>query len=468
MNMSDLEAYYLPPGVQYSPSGFNTVFSGDLKARYPDIDPSSLKSLADDLKKASKALKKKPIEEIIAVLDRASEKWLNPEYELRRKALESISGWTGYSEEIAALSIDLEMKSSRSFHFRRALSREFGDPACLDGFVQNSQLGGKSMAVGPNLTGGIMSANIPALPHLTVMRSLLVKSSCLVRVSAGEPTFLPMYARTLAEIDGLIGDCLAVLYWERERDDIECAFLESIDAVVVYGGPEAVAHYEERAPRNIPTLFHRHKMGVGMVGREMLDSGAVEELSRAIAWDTAVFDQEACLAPHVYYVEEGGEISPEKLAELVVRRLDEFAAQYPPRTITPSDKAMLRQHLDGLAMSGEIKVMGDNRLNSLVIFGKMDTFTPSPLNRILRIAPVDELNNVLPELQKVSKYLQNVAVAASEERKEKLAVELALMGASRITVPGNMPTPSMMWQHDGMPCLSRLSRWCDREETQPG
>ena len=114
---------------------------------------------------------------------------------------------------------------------RRALDRELGSRQALDGFVSTAK--GRATATGPEVIGGIFSANIPALPHLTVMRSFLVKSACLGRVSRGEPLYLPLYAQSLAEIDPELSECLAVIHYDRDDDALADAFLGGIDHVIV-------------------------------------------------------------------------------------------------------------------------------------------------------------------------------------------------------------------------------------------
>ena len=65
---------------------------------------------------------------------------------------------------------------------------------------------------------------------------------------------------------------------------------------------------------------------------------------------------------------------------------------------------------------------------------------------------------------KIGPFLQNAAVDLADEREKKLIARLGDIGLGRITAPGNMPTPSMMWHHDGVAPLAALVRWCDIEK----
>src|SRR5262249_43133652 len=152
--------------------------------------------------------RRRTVTEIVDLLDSAAERWLDPAYAPRRKAVSLISDITGFSPEMVAHAIDEEQSSSRGPHLIQALTNELGDPAFLDGFQPNDRLGGFCHALGPGLVGAIFSSNIPALPHLEVMRAFLTKSACLGRVSAGEPIFLALYAETLYELDPEMASCL--------------------------------------------------------------------------------------------------------------------------------------------------------------------------------------------------------------------------------------------------------------------
>ncbi len=98
-------------------------------------------------------------------------------------------------------SIDAEMESSLREDMWRALCSEIKNPLYLDDFQYSPELNGYSRAFGPELIVSIFSENIPALPHLLFMRSALVKAACLGKVATGEPTFAPLYLKTIEEID---------------------------------------------------------------------------------------------------------------------------------------------------------------------------------------------------------------------------------------------------------------------------
>jgi hypothetical protein len=128
------------------------------------------------------------------------------------------------SEKMVAKAVRNEMASSLGPDLMAALRNELGDERRLDDFTYNPLLKGETFACGPELVGGIVSSNIPALPHLTVMRSLLVKAPCIVKTASSEPYFLPQYAQTLWEIDPAVARAVAVVSFGRAERPLLEAF----------------------------------------------------------------------------------------------------------------------------------------------------------------------------------------------------------------------------------------------------
>lgn len=439
-----------------------------LSAHGLEVAASFLRSRREEV------LQRRPVREIARILDVAAERWLDSSYQPRRLAIEAISAITGFSPQMVAHSIDLEQISSRGPHLIQALVNEIGDPSYLDGFRQNQELGGYSMAVGPGLVGAIFSSNIPALPHLEVMRAFLVKAACLGRVSAGEPVFLSLYAQTLGEIDPELASCLAVTYWERNDHEAEMAFLEAIDYLVAYGGDRQVTRLLSAKPPSLEATWHGHRMGFTYVCSDALAGEAAREAADKVSYDFTIFDGHACLCPQVCFVERGGKVSPQAFAEMCASEMSHWAERLPPRKpdlSEASSKHRLREIClmkdamhDGLQV---VAAPGD--FSFMVVVESVDKFEPSPGERFVRIVPVDGLADVESMIRPMRRYLQCAAVACGpgSNRFAELRDTLASWGVSRVVPPGLMGTPSMMWHHDGVSCLGKMITWCDHEMVAP-
>ncbi len=420
----------------------------------------------------AEVLARRSVAEIVEVLDRAAALWLDPAYPPRRDTIREISFITGFSPAMVEHAIVEEQASSQGAHLFEALRNEIGDPAFLDGFQPNARTGGLSRAYGPGLVGAIFSSNIPALPHLEIMRSFLVKSACLGRVSAGEPLFLRRYAETLHELDPELASCLAIVYWERGDDERERLFLRSIDYLVAYGGDAQIDRLLAMRPPTLEGTWHGHRLGFTYVTREALAAGQdLRKLARAITYDFAIFDGFACLCPQAVFVEDGGATSPRALAQLCAEEMARWTKELPPRRLDLAEASRKHGYAEMCWMSDAIEVVAAPADASyLVTIEAMQRFEPSGGDRYLRIAPVSgrgDLERLIAPLPR--QHLQCAAIAAggAAARHHELREMLAGWGVTRIVPPGIMGRPSMMWHHDGVACLGRMVTWCDHELVVP-
>jgi hypothetical protein len=368
---------------------------------------------------------------------------------------------------MVAESIFLEHRSSRKPDLLRALESELGNPSYLDGFQPSPQLDGFCRAFGPEVIMAIFSANIPGLPHLSIMRSFLVKSACLGKVSSEEPIFPPLYAETLEQLDSEVAECLAILEWKGGDEEIEHEVFHRCGAVIAYGSEETCNSLRSRIHPQVKLVTHSHKLGFGLIGRNALRISDIRELARRAAYDVGVFDQHACLSPHIYFVEEEGEASPREFARELATALDKLEEKLPSGKIGIGTSATLQQLRESLELresAGEdVQVFHSPAHPWTVIYERTASFLPSPLNRVIRVVPLRDIFEAEDILRPVACYLQNAALELEDERRGKMFDLLGKLGVSRIVPPGKMPTPSMMWHHDGLLCLATLLRWTDVE-----
>jgi hypothetical protein len=476
-------ACWLPPdlraAVEAMPGGstlYRKRYDRDdehMEVVFEQLSPAALEHVVAFLRRRRReVLARRTVREIIEVLDRAAVKWLDPAYPPRRDTIAEIAFVTGFSPEMVAHAIEEEQVSSQGPHLLEALRNELGDPEFLDGFRPNPRTGGLSRAHGPGLVGAIFSSNIPALPHLEIMRSFLVKAECLGRVSAGEPIFLRRYAETLHELDPELASCLAIVYWERGDDERERTFLRAIDHLVAYGGDAQIGRLMAARPHDLEGTWHGHRLGFVYVTREALAAGQdLRTLARAITYDFAIFDGFACLCPQAVLVEDGGDSSPLALARLCADEMARWSRELPPRHLDLAGAARKQGFAQLCMMSDTVEVIaapGDG--SYLVTLEALQRFEPTGGDRYVRIAPVSgraDLERLVGALPR--RHLQCAAIAAggAAARHHELRELLASWGVTRIVPPGIMGRPSMMWHHDGVACLGRMVTWCDHELVVP-
>ncbi|MGJ0430634.1 acyl-CoA reductase [Methylobacter sp.] len=423
--------------------------------------------IADGLRESTAALRAMPIAQIVETIDKVTAKWCDHNWSVRQAARAVVVEATGFSPEVVDRSFDVELKNYRADSLWRVLYRELGDAAALDGFVADARLPGRTFAIGPELTLAIFTGNVPGLPALSMVRALLAKSAVIAKVASGEPTFAARFAASLAEEDARIGDALLVTYWERHERDLLKTVLAQAEAVIAYGSIEACRSVRELARNNRIYMEHGHKFSAGLLGRDYLARVGAPVIAGRIAEDVGTFNQHACIAPQVYFV-EGDSAAVHKLGDELSRAMQAYAEKYPLGNLRLKDAQTLQLQRAAQAWKATVAdadsgLWQDSALNWTIAIEKDLAEHSLSGNRYIGLIPVDSLEQALKALRPYGEFLQNLALGADEPELSVMARRAALLGASRICRPGRMAEPSMIWHHDGQLCVAGLLRWCDIE-----
>ncbi|MGE5673635.1 MAG: acyl-CoA reductase [Mycobacterium leprae] len=416
------------------------------------ISDEAVQRLTDRLLAAQQQLARRPVAEILALLDRVVQRWLDPADPIRREAEERLAETTHLAP--AMLQRGLEEMLRRVAGIPELLDQDLGDRRVLDTFVPRGT-GVRSRAVGPGLLVAVFSGNVPGIPAFDMAMALALKSACLARPASEEPVFAELFARSVAEVDELLGRCLAVAYWPHEaREPYRRA-----GAVLAYGSDESIAAIRSLVPEGVRFLGHGHKISFAVVDR----AAATAETARRLALDVAMYDQQGCVSPHMAFVERGGPLSPQAFAQTCAEALAELEQQMPRGPLTQAEAMALRAVRDEAEFAADAFFGSPGSLAWAVIHSEQPDFMPSPLNRVLRTYAIDGTADVLTVVAPWSSLLQTVAFAGPDEQAVALGNGLATLGASRICPIGWAQQPGPLWRHDGRPTAGDLVRWTDME-----
>jgi hypothetical protein len=422
--------------------------------------------VGENLRRVQIQLREFPVARIIAAIDAVAQRWTDRNFEPRQRSREQVVLATGFSPEAVERSFDVELRNYRADFLERTLRRELGSPELLDRFCPDPQLPGSTLALGPRITLGVFTGNVPGLPALSLVRALLVKSTIIAKVASGEPTFAARFVRTLAEIEPLFGEAIMVTYWDRNDGASLRAALAQVDAVIAYGSDEACAAIRAHVGPQQRYIEHGHKVSVGILGRSYLEQVGTTAAAEQIAVDVSIFNQHACIAPQTYLV-EGTVDAARAFGQQVAAALERYAADCPLGKLDEADAATLQLRRTAAAWAAATRTHYDlwraTALDWTVTLESTIGSVSGSGNRVLRIVPVNDLADALHKLRPIANYLQNIGLGAVGNEFWHTAQELARMGACRICEPGKMAEPSMMWRHDGEPCVAKLLRWCDIE-----
>jgi hypothetical protein len=317
------------------------------------------------------------------------------------------------------------------------------------------------------------AGTVPGVATTSMIRALLVKSPVLLRPAKGDLVLPVAFAEALAEALPEVSGSMAVLHWDVEHPGITDTVLAAADLVAAYGADETLEQIRRRLPLTTRFLPYRHRLGVGLVGREALGrsgpSGPGTAMASAhdAARAVALFDQRGCVSPHVLFVEDGGDVTPELWADLLAEALKRLEPELPSGPLEPSAGAAVQQTRGAAELAeglgkGWVRHGGPKAPWTVTVLPG-EPLIPSCLNRVVRVVPVREGTEALGALEAWAPFLQSVGLEGFGDRRPGVEERLARMGASRIVRFASLPWPDAWWHHDGGSPLRDLVRWTDAE-----
>jgi hypothetical protein len=459
-----LNGYWLPQAVGTSLEPREWAFGpGHVPLRVPDLTPHTLRQILAALRENRVAtLAERPLADILAAIDGAARRLTRPGEPLREELVAVLPQLTGYSRRMIEIGLERMGEGWTADTLRSALESEFGNLAVLDDY-QPRQPRGFQRAYGAPLTVHIFSGNIPGVSVASIVRALCVKSASFGKTAAGEPYFAVCFARALAVEDAELAACLAVSYWPGGSEDLEAVAFSEAGAVIAYGSDETVGRIGCRVPAEVRFIGYPNRFGAALLSKGALAAANAADLARGAALDVVTFDQQGCVSPHTIYVQRGGEVEPLDFAHALAAALEELAEEIPRGTMAPAESSLIHQARAQAEVRGATVLASPRGTEWTVIIEDRVEFEPSPLNRVVHIKPVGDMEEAIAALHEVGRHLQTVALAAEPSEVESLAARLGVIGATRLVSVGDAAWPAPHWHHDGRFQFLDLVRFVDLE-----
>lgn len=425
----------------------------EIEVEIPLLTTEQMNEVIQKVKQASaETLKCYSSAEIVNIIDQAIERLLDRGTSYRQMAEQFLPIVTGYDKEMIRLGLTSYLKTFRKNELQRFLVEDLGNPLLLDDF-QPRVKGGFSKAFGPELITHIWSGNVPALPLWSFISGLLVKSGNIGKVPSAEPLFAGWFARLIVEVEPKFADCFAVVWWKGGDEERESSLFQQTDVVVGYGGNDSLQSLQRRMPITTRFLPFGHKISFGIVSKLSLDSRKAWQSVHRAALDVIRYDQQGCYSPHIFYVQDGGNVSPREFARYMANELENFQKRYPRRDLSMEESVSLSSWRQKEEMSmfsqPDKEVLGNETNDWTVVYEKELDFAPSCLNRVIKVISFESIDDILPLIAPYRSFLQTVGVAASPKELFQWAELLGKSGVTRITALGSMTAPEAAWHHDG-------------------
>jgi hypothetical protein len=457
----------------------------NIELKKPVFTVDALDKIINSIKQARQDyLLKIDIPTVLDVIEKVSNMWLDAEYKGRKIAREVLPIVTGFS---------LEMIESWGFdHFMSILKKEnlplFGKlqpdkykefSELNDGLVRAyGELNVSHSNFDPEVIGHICAGNILGIAAFEMVLDKLIDAASWIKVPSEEPVFGALYAKSIEEIDPQLAYSIAVLPFGGGNKEVKEFLFSKSDIVRATGGEQARIGLTALAKKhNIPISGHWHKFSFITIAREYMDEQA-SQIAELVSLDVTAWDQQGCFSPQEIFVENGGEVDPLKFAELLAEEMETTSIAL-PKGINSGKMQVLdgyHQYFKKEMMGEPVKIFPSATHQWLVIYdGTTTRFEPSPLYRVIRVKPVDDIMEIPKLVKPIGSFLQTIGVAIPNERLIPFADAIGEVGATNIRVISNMTLqkPWEPWdgrfplhelfEHDNIRWVSISTRDIDKE-----
>jgi hypothetical protein len=453
-----IRGYFLPPQIKVR--DWTTLFFDRLEIEVPVLTPDLVSSITDHLLAAhNRILAKKSVIKILKIFDQTIRQWQRPHDRRRELALKILPAITGFSSEMIARIFEKPWSEYRYNKLKYILDKR------MYNIIKNYNKKNSTNPFTPRLVTHVMAGNIPGVGIPDLILTSAVKSASLVKTSSDEPLLPVLFAESLAETDPDLGHCIAVVWWQGGDRAIEKAAFSRSDCVIASGRDETIQALQPHVKSRF--IGYGHRLSFGLIGKETLKNARA--IAKRAALDVAMYDQQGCLSPHLFYVETGGAVSPKEFARLLGEELETLSVKLPRGKISTGTGSTLRQLKEVSEMKeaagDDIAVFhGRKGLDWLAIYEGAPSFVPSPLHRVIRVKPLKDASFLPLLLGPWTPHLQAAGVAVGKNRLKDIAELLGRLGVNRICPIGKMQEPRIGWHQDGRSVLLDMVRWVGIEE----
>jgi len=444
------------------------------------LSPAMIEAACDTLKRnREKYLRPRPTADIVKILCSVAADWLAPENQFRQSALKLGPAETGFSRAVLEKGLDDFFRRFTLENFQALLDQELGEAANVTDDEWRAAMeeiapshathGTRHFWRGPELLVHIAAGNLPNPALMSLTLGLLTRAAQLMKCASGA-AFLPrLFAHSIYQADPKLGACLEIAEWRGGNHELEAVLFDHADCLTATGGDETLAAIRARLPAKVRFLGYGQRVSFGFVAREVLRDETVAEIVSRAADDVIAWDQNGCLSPHVFYVEERGAVESDKFAaRLAVELAKRETAE--PRGNIPTEAAAAIASRRAIyetiaAHRADAKIWSSQNSTAwTVVFEHDVSFRFSPQNRFIYVKPVPDVATVLPGVDEIHGKVSTVGLAAPPEKMQELARRFARWGAMRICPLGQMQNPPLTWRHDGRQALGDLITWTDWEK----
>jgi len=429
----------------------------------PVLIAAQVARLIERLRQARAALAARPRAEVVAVLDRVVAAWLDRPERLRFAA-ERVARSTGYAPAMVHTSLARTLAAWRGAALRALLEGAVGshDADSDAAGVGEATSDRRSVVTPPELVVALLPGNTPGLAIAPVFTALGLGSAIVVKSAHGEPSFAPLLAASISELDAEIGAACSVLSWSGGTAAIEEPLFAAAERVVVYGRTSTIEAVRRRAGERVIAFGPRVSVAVVAGPGE----GFPGAQARALAREISFLDQRGCLSPQAVLVDR--RVDQEALGAAIATELAAVELEWPRRRLSFEAATAFRRAVDtaeARVVAGKsVALHGGGQEPWAVVVESETELLPTPLDRFVRLQPFDSVEGLVGVLRPLAGVLECVGIDAPPDLARSLARAARRAGASRVCPVGVMQDPPADWHSGGRPPVLAYLTWSAPDE----
>ncbi len=421
------------------------------------MTPAEIRARLASLREAGAKLRRRPARETLDALARVVDGWSDPAGAWRHALETELPGATGFSAPMVREGLARGLDAWSGDALRELVAREIGAPERLDSARAR-------LAAGFGVTAVLLAGSIPMPTLVSLLAPLALRSPVLAKSASRDPVTPRLVARSLAETDAELAQCLEIVDVPGSDAERIGALLEA-DCAVAIGSDETISAVRVRVRPDRRLVARGHRLSVAALGAAASGGAALEDVAERLALDVALWDQLGCLSPIAVYVV--GEDAADRVAAALARALAAAERRWPRGAIgAAAAAAIAHERADAelrRAAGRRVALHASQATLWTVLREDGAELRPAPLHRFVRVLPVRDAAALPAALAPLAPHLAGVAVEGFGSHTSALARELADLGASRICAPGRLQAPPLAWSHGGEGVLIPIARFTDLE-----
>lgn len=414
--------------------------------------PQQLRDVVARLRDASGTLQKLPAADMFAVLRRLGESWQvgSSYFDTARELLAGTFSPQAVDAALRNLALSLSGDALAG-----ELNRELGRHDLLERWQADEYHVGHVRGFPLGVVAQVLAGNVFLNGIVGLAQCLLTRNAALLKVSSRDTGLTALFVESLraADTDGVVSPAVAICSWSSEQDEFNQVLRDEADAVVVWGGEAAIGGYPANRCRG-RVIQYGPRLGIGFV----LDGISVEETLPQLAWDVALWEQQACSSPRILFVEDKNHGKfPRQIAAGLSDALSNINTRLTPRALSLDDKSdvLSVRELAYWNESADVFSAANTMDHTVLLLNQPPREVPVG-HRTVFVVPIPEVS-VIPEL--LAPYraaLQTAVLAAPANRWPDVAAVLAKAGITQIAAAGSASSRFLGLPHEGEFALRRL------------